>query len=147
MLTDPFTGAMLSLGREKYRPTEDMRNFIRLLDGGSRGPGTPRGPDESDIDHNASFWLNDEQGESSVDNLVLLSRSDHGIKTAGEAGADLLLDRTSIWETGSGNKIVTRPLDPPEPTPVPPELIDEEDDDCTFYPTEYTRSRPASIDE
>jgi hypothetical protein len=130
VLTDPFTGTILNLGRTKYRPTEDMRALIRLLDGGGRGPGRPRGPNEVDLDHAASFWKDDEGGETSVDNLVLLSRSDHGLKTAGVAKTDLLLDRTLVWETASGNKYVTRPLDPLQPTPVPPELIDE--DDCPF---------------
>jgi hypothetical protein len=130
VLTDPFTGAFLNIGRNKYRPTTDMRTFIRLLDGGSRGPGAPRGPDESDFDHNEPYWQHGGDGETSIQNLVLLSRSDHGIKTAGEADVDLLLDRTLIWETRSGNKYVTRPPDPPEPTPVPPELIDP--DDCPF---------------
>jgi hypothetical protein len=127
VLTDPFTGAILNIGRQKYRPTEDMRALIRLLDGGGRGPGRPRGPDEVDVDHDESFWLDDERGETSTDNLVLLSRSDHGIKTAGAAESDLLLDRTLVWRTRSGNAYVTRPLDPPQATPVPPELIDDDD--------------------
>ena len=130
VLTDPFTGAILTVGRKKYRPTKDMRTLLRLLDGGSRGPGRARGPDESDIDHNRSFRLGDEQGETSIDNLVLLSRADHGIKTAGEADVDLLLDRTLVWETRSGNKYVTRPHDPPQPTSIPPEFVDP--DDCPF---------------
>jgi hypothetical protein len=130
VLTDPFTGAVLTVGRKQYRPTKDMRALLRLLDGGSRGPGRARGPDESDIDHNESFRLGDEQGETCVDNLVLLSRADHGVKTAGEADVDLLLDRTVVWETRSGNKYVTRPHDPPLPTPIPPELFDP--GDCPF---------------
>jgi len=130
VLTDPFTGAVLTVARKKYRPTKDMRTLIRLLDGGNRGPGRPRGPDETDIDHVESFRLHGEGGETSIDNLMLLSRSDHGLKTAGEFDVDLLLDRTTVWETRSGNTYVTRPLDPPEATPVPPGLIDE--DDCPF---------------
>jgi hypothetical protein len=130
VLTDPFTGAILTIGRKRYRPTQDMRTLLRLLDGGSRGPGRARGPDESDIDHTESYRLHDERGKTAIDNLVLLSRSDHGQKTAGEADVDLLLDRTLVWETRSGNKYVTRPPDPPQPTPVPPELIDE--NDCPF---------------
>lgn len=126
VLTDPFTGAALNVGRKRYRPTKDMRNLLRLLDGGGRGPGCPRGPDEVDIDHNESFRQGDEQGETSIDNLMLLSRTDHGMKTAGEVDVDLLLDRTAVFETRSGNKYVTRPRDPLEPTPVPPEFVDPE---------------------
>lgn len=127
VLTDPFSGAILNIGRRKYRPTKDMRALIRMLDGGGRGPGRPRGPDEVDFDHVESYWQNDERGETSTDNLVLLSRSDHAVKTAGAADSRLLLDRSLVWRTSCGNTVVTRPLDPPEPTPVPPELIDEDD--------------------
>jgi hypothetical protein len=142
VLTDPFTGAILNLGRTKYRPTEDMRALIRLLDGGSRGPGRPRGPDEVDFDHDESYWLNHEHGETSTDNLVLLTRSEHVMKTAGATETALLLDRSLVWQTRSGNKYVTRPLDPPEATPVPPALIDE--DDCAFWPAPVTPDRAAS---
>lgn len=130
VLTDPFTGAALSLGRKKYRPTKDMRALIRLLDGGGRGPGCPQGPEQPDIDHVRSFTLHDEGGETAIDNLVLLSRRHHGIKTAGEAELDLLPDRTLAWRTASGTVHLTRPHDPPEPTPIPPDLVDE--DDCPF---------------
>jgi hypothetical protein len=130
VLTEPFTGAILTLGRKKYRPTKDMRTLLRLLDGGARGPGRPRGPDETDVDHNRSFTLRDERGETAIDNLMLLSRRDHGIKTAGEADVRLLQDRTSVWTTRSGNTYVTRRHDPPEPTPIPAALIDP--DDCPF---------------
>ena len=127
VLTDPFTGAILNIGRQKYRPTADMRALIRLLDGGGRGPGRPRGPDEVDFDHDESYWLGGERGETSTANLVLLSRGDHGIKTAGAADSDLLLDRSLVWQTRSGNKYVTRPPDPLQATPIPPECIDEDD--------------------
>lgn len=130
VLTDPFTGAVLDLGRKKYRPTKDMRTLLRLLDGGGRGPACRRGPDETDVDHVRSYRLHDEQGRTAIDNLMLLSRKDHGVKTAGEADLRLLGDRTSVWSTRAGNRYVTRPHDPPEPTPVPPELLDE--DDCPF---------------
>ena len=130
VLTDPFTGAVQSLGRTKYRPTKDMRTLIRLLDGGGRGPGCPRGPDDVDLDHTRAFRHRGEHGETAVDNLVSLSRTHHGTKTAGVADVDLLPDRTVVWQTACGNKYVTRPHDPPEPTPIPPHLIDP--DDCPF---------------
>lgn len=130
VLTDPFTGAIQSLGRRKYRPTKDMRTLIRLLDGGGRGPGCPRGPDEVDLDHNRAFRHRGEQGDTAIDNLVSLSRLHHGVKTAGAAEVDLLRDRSTVWQTSCGNKYVTRPHDPLEATPIPPDLIDP--DDCPF---------------
>ncbi|RIX30640.1 HNH endonuclease signature motif containing protein [Amnibacterium setariae] len=131
VLTDPFTGAPVSLGREKYRPTKDMRRLIRLLDGGGRGPGCPQGPDQPDIDHVRSFRLHGEDGATEIDNLVLLSRRHHGITTAGEVDVGLLPDRTLVWRNASTGAVhLTRPQDPPEPTPIPPGLLDE--DDCPF---------------
>jgi hypothetical protein len=130
VLTDPFTGAFLTIGRKKYRPTADMRALLRLLDGGGRGPGCTRGPEDTEVDHNRSFWLNDEQGDTAIDNLMLLSRFDHAQKTAGETDVGMLPDRTALFTTRAGNRYVTRPHDPPVPTPVPPALIDP--DDCPF---------------
>jgi hypothetical protein len=130
VLTDPFSGAVLNIGRRRYRPTADMRTLLRLLDGGGRGPGDIRGPDGTEVDHNRSFRLHDEQGETSIDNLMLLSHLDHALKTAGEVDVGMLRDRTALWGTRAGNRYVTRPKDPPGPTPIPPELIDP--DDCPF---------------
>src|SRR5205085_88610 len=112
--------------------SKDMRALIRLLDGGGRGPGCPQGPEQPDIDHVRSFTLHDEGGETEIDDLVLLSRRHHGIKTAGEAELDVLPDRTLAWRTASGTVHLTRPHDPwePTPTPIPPDLVDE--DDCPF---------------
>lgn len=140
VLTDPFTGAVVNIGRTKYRPTADMRALLRLLDGGGRGPGCTRGPTDTEVDHNRSFSLHDEFGDTAIDNLMLLSHFDHGQKTAGETEVGLLKDRTAIFTTAAGNRYVTRPHDPPEPTPVPPGLIDRVDDryrddlleDCPF---------------
>lgn len=130
VLTDPFTGAIINIARKRYRPTKHMRTLLRLLDGGGRSPGCPRGPDETDVDHNRSYNLGDEDGQTAIDNLMLLSRTAHGQKTAGQANVSLLKDRTGIWETRAGNRYVTRPHDPPVPTPIPPELIHP--DDCPF---------------
>jgi hypothetical protein len=127
VLTDPFSGAFLNLGRKKYRPTADMRTMLRLLDGGGRGPGCTRGPEDTEVDHNRSFRLHGEQGETAIDNLMLLSRFDHGQKTAGETDVGLLKDRTGIFTTRSGNRYVTRPPDPLVATPVPPQLVDPDD--------------------
>lgn len=130
VLTDPFTGAVINVGRKKYRPTADMRTLLRLLDGGGRGPGCSRDPADTEVDHNRSFWLHGEQGDTAIDNLMLLSHFDHGAKTAGETDVGMLKDRTAIFTTASGNRYITRPHDPPEPTPVPPEFLDP--DDCPF---------------
>ncbi|GAA2752225.1 hypothetical protein GCM10009869_19420 [Amnibacterium kyonggiense] len=130
VLTDPFTGAALDLGRRSYRPTADMRAMLRVLDGGGRGPGCPRGPEDVEVDHNRPFNQDGERGGTRIDNLMLLSRFDHDLKTAGETQVKLLRDRTGIFTTRAGNRYVTRPPDPLEPTPVPPELVDP--DDCPF---------------
>ena len=49
------------------------------------------------------------------------------VKTAGAARVRLLPDRTLIWRSRSGTVSATRPHDPLEPTPVPPDLIDPDD--------------------
>lgn len=126
VLTHPFTGAVLNLERKKYRPTKDMRMLLRLLDGGGRGPGSPARPEDTDVDHLRSYRLHDEEGETSIANLLLLSRKDHGTKTAGQAKLRMTGDRTVVWRTKAGNAYVTRPPEPPDPTPVPPDLLDDD---------------------
>lgn len=126
VLTDPIDGAILTLGRTRYRPTKDMRILLGLLDGGNRGPGVPRPPDELDVDHLESFHLGEEQGLTDIENLMLLSRTDHTVKTTGEWRPRLLPDRTVVWHTRRGYTYITRPADPTPPTPVPESLIQPE---------------------
>ncbi|MFD1721774.1 HNH endonuclease signature motif containing protein [Amnibacterium endophyticum] len=130
VLTDPFTGAALALGRARYRPSKDLRLWLRMADGATRGPTAPRSPGEAEVDHVVPFHQDGAGGRTDPDNLVLLTRREHRDKTEGAGDYRLLADRTGLWRTATGTTIVTRPVEPPDPTPVPPHLVDP--DDCPF---------------
>ena len=130
VLTDPFTGAVVNIGRTRYRPTSDMRTLLRLLDGGGEALGaretrtTPRS-----ITTGPSGCMANRATPRSTTSCCCPT-STTAPKTAGETDVGMLKDRTAIFTTASGNRYVTRPHDPPEPTPVPLDVIDE--GDCPF---------------
>ena len=51
LLTHPETGAILSVGRDRYRVPADLRNFLRIRDETCRFPGCSRQAELCDIDH------------------------------------------------------------------------------------------------
>ena len=51
VLTDPENGAVLSVGRKRYRPPRDLARYIRLRDGTCRFPGCNRRARRAEIDH------------------------------------------------------------------------------------------------
>ena len=79
-ITDPISGELLEVGREKYQPPEFLAEFIKARDKTCRFPGCRRSAELSDIDH-AIPW--DEGGETSPENLGVLCRRHHRLKTHG----------------------------------------------------------------
>ncbi|PJJ71309.1 uncharacterized protein DUF222 [Diaminobutyricimonas aerilata] len=77
ILTHPDTGALLSLGRTRYRPTRAMRDWLRLRDGTCRAPGCGRHADRCDLDHTTD-WAHG--GTTDHDNLAHLCRAHHTLK-------------------------------------------------------------------
>lgn len=136
VLTDPTTGGVLDLARTRYRPSKDMRILLRLLDGGTRGPSRPRPPGQAQIDHTVSYRKDGAGGTTALGNLALLTVGDHRDKTDDAGDYGLMADRTVLWKTATGTTIVTRPLEPLQPTPVPEHLIAP--DDCPFWPAPTT---------
>lgn len=118
VLTDPVTGAVWDIGRDKYRPTSDMRTLLGLLDGGGRGPGCRRPPSQTEADHVEPFWQHFARGKTALDNLVLLSRVHHLVKTSDIYAIELRPNRDLVWTSIAGTRIITR-VEPLEPTPVP----------------------------
>ncbi len=122
VLTDPITGAVWDIGRDKYRPTSDMRVLLGLLDGGSRGPGRWRPPRKCEADHVEPFWQHFARGRTALDNLVLLARNEHVVKTSGIYEIELRANRDLAWTSIAGTRIITK-VEPLEPTPVPEEFL------------------------
>ncbi|WP_375389171.1 DUF222 domain-containing protein [uncultured Amnibacterium sp.] len=136
LLTDEVTGAVLDIGRDKYRPTSDMRAMLGFVDRGGRGPNSYRPPSQTEADHVIPFNQGLLRGRTALDNLVLLTRRDHRIKTSGLWDIELRAQRDLAWTSFFGTRIITtvRPL---EPTPVPaafraPADPDPDPSDCPF---------------
>jgi Domain of unknown function (DUF222)/HNH endonuclease len=127
MLTDPLTGDVLDLGRRRYRPTAALRRFIRHRARTCQFPGCERDARRSDIDHIIKW---DGNGPTRPDNLQVLCRRHHTLKTRRIWRIDHNPDGTQTWTTAVGFTH-TRPaastpaelLQPPD-EPIPPEYVD-----------------------
>lgn len=122
VLTDPITGAVIDIGREKYRPTSDMRALLGLLDRGGRGPGCTRPPSQTEADHVVAYRQGLARGRTALDNLVLLARAHHRVKTSGLWDIQLMALRALAWTSFMGTRIITE-VEPLPPTPVPAEFL------------------------
>jgi hypothetical protein len=80
LLTDPETGAALSMSRTSYRIPEPLRRWLRLRDETCRFPMCRIRACRCDIDHTRD-WLR--HGPTDHDNLAHLSRGHHTLKHHG----------------------------------------------------------------
>lgn len=71
ILTDPWTGAILDLGRKRYKPSKALRDFLRVRDEHCRFPGCRRAPLLSEVDH-ITAWA--KGGETSDGNAQYLCK-------------------------------------------------------------------------
>jgi hypothetical protein len=114
ILTDPVTGTIVDIDRKRYRPPADLRRLATTLDGACR---CGCGKRDGDLDHVQEWALH--RGRTALDNLILLARRCHVMKTSGPWHLRLYPDRTLAWTSIWGTRIVTRPETDLEPTPVP----------------------------
>jgi hypothetical protein len=77
---DPSNGAPLAIGRTRYVPTAAMRRFLGARDHTCRFPGCDRPPAATEADHTHE-WA--DGGPTGTDNLALLCREHHRLKSLG----------------------------------------------------------------
>ncbi len=77
LLTHPYTGAVLGLDRTRYRPSEDLRMWVRLRERTCSFYGCSRPASRCELDH-LTPWAGD--GATSEDNLYPLCRRHHMLK-------------------------------------------------------------------
>lgn len=106
LLTHPETGAVLSVGRDRYTVPADMRLFLRIRDETCRGVGCGHRAATSDVDHGHE-WA--DGGATSVDNLAHLCRGDHTRKTRLGWKVKHLPGGTLEWRTPFGRTYRTEP--------------------------------------
>lgn len=107
ILTHPTSTLVLSV--DTYRPSEQLRRFLRIRDGHCRFPGCPSPPSRCDLDHT---FAAEEGGPTKADNLAHLCRGDHTLKHHG--GWSVKQTEPGVLEWTSPNGFTH--TDRPEPT-------------------------------
>ncbi|MBF0723914.1 HNH endonuclease signature motif containing protein [Sanguibacter inulinus] len=112
LLTHPETGAVLSVGRDRYTVPADLRSWLKIRDETCRFPGCSRRAERCDVDH-VEDWAHG--GTTSHDNLIHLCRKHHRLKhtsrwrprTGGAAaGRGRSGGSTVSWDAPSGRSYV-----------------------------------------
>jgi hypothetical protein len=78
IITDPLSDMVLAV--DTYRPSEQLRRFLRIRDGRCRFPSCNRSPGRCDIDHTFDAHLG---GPTEAGNLECLCRNHHTLKHHG----------------------------------------------------------------
>ena len=124
LAVDIRTGRALGAPTDSYRPTLEMVEHVRAVDGVCRGPGCEVPAGRCDLDHEVPWPI----GATEVGNLRSKERFHHNVKTAGIWRSEPVEDDGLEWTTVAGRRYVTRPKDwraslrgvEPEADPDPP---------------------------
>ena len=106
LLTHPETGAVLSVGRDRYRVPEDLRRHLQVRDGTCRFVGCSRRARNCDVDH-TDEWQHG--GSTAHDNLAHLCEPHHRLKTLTGWKVVQLGDGVLRWTSPFGRSYVTEP--------------------------------------
>lgn len=106
LLTHPETGAVLSVGRDRYTVPSDLKMWLRVRDGTCRFPGCGRGAARSELDHTVDWQFD---GHTRHDNLAHLCASHHRLKHHTEWRVQQLGEGVLEWTAPSGRTYTTRP--------------------------------------
>lgn len=106
ILTHPETGAVLSVGRDRYVVPADLRAWLRVRDGTCRFPGCSRPARLCDLDHTVD-WA--KGGTTDHDNLAHLCPDHHHVKHRTDWRMDQLADGVIRWTSPSGKTYLTYP--------------------------------------
>lgn len=99
VLTDPWSGAAIDVGREKYRPSKALRDLLRNRDVCCRFPGCNRPAETSEIDHIEAWAAG---GHTSRTNTHLLCKRHQMFKHALGWQATYLPDGSVNWRSPHG---------------------------------------------
>lgn len=108
LLTDPVSGAILTVDRTIYRPPADLKRLVKAIHPLCSAPGCSRLAADCDIDHLIDWVLD---GRTELHNLVPLCRKHHRVKHKTRwTTTRKPSDGTIIWTSPTGN---THNADPP----------------------------------
>lgn len=120
VLTHPETGAVLSVGRDRYRIPEDLKRAVRLLDVTCRFPGCRRRARRCDIDHSLAW---EHGGGTELCNLACLCKKHHRLKHEMNWQVTHEPDGRLRWRAPTGHVYWSEADDaiwPPRSAPPPP---------------------------
>ena len=111
LLTHPETGAVLSVGRKRYKVPKDLRRYLEIRDLTCRFPGCSIAAQRSDIDHTLDWQY---QGETDHANLACLCPGHHTLKGNTAWTVTQATDGSGVltWTTPTGRTYTTRPQTP-----------------------------------
>ncbi|MFD3443700.1 DUF222 domain-containing protein [Microbacteriaceae bacterium 4G12] len=106
ILTHPETGAVLSVGRDRYAVPKDLRTWLRVRDDTCRFPGCNRSAARADVDHLTDWQYG---GGTDYGNLVHLCRSHHRVKHHTAWSSTSKGGGRVRWLSPSGHEYETEP--------------------------------------
>ncbi|MBN9224970.1 MAG: hypothetical protein ABS63_06220 [Microbacterium sp. SCN 70-27] len=121
VLTHPVTGAVLAVDR--YRPSSDLRRYLRAIDERCRFPGCMLPPRRCDVDHIDDAALG---GATASDNLTTLCRRHHVLKHGTRWAYAKADDGTITWTSPTGRSYPDRVMPRVAFTPAPSSVSDAE---------------------
>lgn len=107
LVTDPTTGAVLDVGRTRYRPPAALAEHVRARDRYCARPGCSARAEACDLDHTVEYGR--ERGETKDDNLGPLCARDHQIKTDGGFALAQVAPGVFEWCTPTGHRYRVTP--------------------------------------
>jgi hypothetical protein len=111
LLTHPETGAVLSVGRKRYKVPKDLRRYLEIRDLTCRFPGCSIAAERSDIDHTLDWQY---EGETDHANLACLCPGHHTLKGNTAWTVTQAADGSGVltWTSPTGRTYTTRPQYP-----------------------------------
>jgi hypothetical protein len=137
VLTHPETGAVLSVGRDRYRIPEDLRRTLQIRDVTCRFPGCRRPARRCDVDH-VRAWA--DGGPTECCNLQCLCEKHHRLKHEMGWAPTLEPDGAVRWRSPVGLSYWTQPGGAWPPRPAPPPARPREA--CPPTPSAYPDEPP-----
>jgi len=107
LVTDPLSGAVLDVGRTRYKPPQPLAEHVLARDGVCAAPGCTVPGHRCDLDHTTEYHGtpangSPHQGKTSADNLGPLSPWCHRLKTDGGFTLRQVSPGVFEWHTPAG---------------------------------------------
>jgi len=117
IVTDPLSGAVLDVGRTRYRPPAALRAHVEARDRTCGRPGCSVPAHRAELDHTIPFH-GSREGPTSAANLAPLCAADHAAKSLGLLRLEQPEPGVLEWTTAVGQRVRVVPGRDGEITPL-----------------------------